>query len=531
MTAMNTSTEKNRRWRLGIVGGVGALGAADLYFKMARLLAATRTGEAHEILLEHRSFHGYDVPQQTSNDLSGRKLYVYDMIKQFEARSVDAVLLPCFVSHTFLGEIEAEPGPPVVNIMEALRNHLQREPESGAPIGILTTDVVRRARLFETWFEPLKRPLLYPDVAFQRDCVMQAIYGPDGIKAGHVGGRVVGLLRHACQNLMAQGAKTIVAGATEIAVVTDALRTLGIPIVDTNTVYAEYAFTQGARHRPRQFRVGVIGGVGPAATVDFMHKIVQGTEARCDQDHIKLIVEHNPQIPDRTAHLIADGEDPTVALYSACKRLEANDADVIAIPCNTAHAFVDRIQPYLSVPILNMLHETVSHISRHLPAAKTVGLLATTGTVRSRVYHDAAKDAPFELIVPDTLHQEAVMRAIYGDRGVKAGHLDGECRADLIRALRHLVARGAEAVVLGCTELPLILPATPDLSVDGRHVAVLDPTEILARRCVQLSKPAARGSASDPTSQGDMHACQIVNPADRTVAAAVRGCGGEEHAG
>lgn len=529
--AMNTSIEKAPRSRLGIIGGVGALGAADLYFKIARQLGATRTGQEHQILLEQRPFPGYDAPHERPADLVGRKLYVFDMVKQFEARGMTAVLLPCFVSHTFLGEIQAESGPPVINIMEALLDHLERESDKAGPIGILTSNAVRNSRLFETWFERLGRPLVFSDDALQRDCVMQAIYGPEGIKAGNVGTQILELLHQACQDLMARGAKVIVAGATEIAVMSDALRGLGVPIIDSNAVYAEYALTHTPLLRPRPFRVGILGGVGPAATVDFMSKIVQGTDARRDQDHIKLVVEHNPQIPDRTANLIGNGEDPTIAIYSACKRLESNDADLIAIPCNTAHAFVDRIQPYLSIPILNMLRETVSHISRQLPGAKKVGLLATSGTVKSRVYHEAAKDASFELLVPDEAHQEAVMRAIYGERGVKAGYVDGECKADLMIALRHLVARGAEAIVLGCTELPLIISSTPDMVVDDKHVAIFDPTEILAHRCVQISKSSRRTNTPDATIQGDMHACQDFNRSHRTVVAADCGSSGKEYAG
>lgn len=221
-----------------------------------------------------------------------------------------------------------------------------------------------------------------------------------------------------------------------------------------------------------------------------MQKIVRNTDAQRDQDHIKLIIEHNPGIPDRTANLIGDGEDPTIALYAACKRLEANEADLIAIPCNTAHAYVQRIQPHLSIPILNMLHETVSHIVRRHGGCKRVGLLATSGTVASRVYHDAAKGSGFELLVPDEMHQDLVMQAIYGERGVKAGHVEGECRQQLTAAMEHLVGRGAEVLILGCTELPLLQAQDPALRVGGREVAVLDPTEILAKRCVYFSRCA-----------------------------------------
>jgi aspartate racemase len=236
------------------------------------------------------------------------------------------------------------------------------------------------------------------------------------------------------------------------------------------------------------FRVGIVGGVGPAATVDFMNKIIRNTEAARDQEHLKLVVEHNPQIPDRTDSLIGTGPDPTVAIYSACKKLEADDADLIAIPCNTAHAFVERIQPYLSIPIVNMLFETIAYVGKHHSDCKTLGLLATSGTVASRVYHDAVADTGFTLIVPDQAHQGKVTRAIYGEQGVKAGYTEGICREDLMQAIEHLVSCGAQAIILGCTELPLMMAQNDSFPVLGKKVVVLDPTEILARKCVSLAR-------------------------------------------
>ena len=112
---------------------------------------------------------------------------------------------------------------------------------------------------------------------------------------------------------------------------------------------------------------------------------------------------------------------------------------------------------------------------------------ATSGTIGSRVYHDAIADAGFELIVPDEENQKRVMNAIYGPRGVKAGFTEGECVEDLLLALTSLVGRGADAIVLGCTELPLLLKQNEKFPVAGKTVVVLDPTEILARACVRMS--------------------------------------------
>lgn len=191
--------------------------------------------------------------------------------------------------------------------------------------------------------------------------------------------------------------------------------------IDSNLIYARYVIANGAQASAKEFKIGVVGGVGPAATVDFVGKIVRNTKANKDQDHIKLVVEQNPQIPDRTENLIGNGTDPTIALYSPCKKLESADADIIAIPCNTAHAFVERIQPYLGIPVINMLTATVEHIQVTLPKDSAVGLLATNGTLKSGIYAEAAANAEIKLLVPDDEYQAKVMNAIYGDRGVKAG--------------------------------------------------------------------------------------------------------------
>ncbi|HEX7645884.1 MAG TPA: amino acid racemase [Noviherbaspirillum sp.] len=481
---------KSAKKRLGIVGGLGALAGADVYFKLVRTMAKSGIADRYDVLFEQHPFEGAATPVDDKADLSGRKLYIYDMMKRFEDRKVDSVLVPCFLSHTFLPELASASTLPLVDIIDAVLAHLHDAFPPPRTIGILTSDYVRKRGLFERRFADAGYTLAYPSAATQDSRVMQAIYGKRGIQSGNIEGSAVELLHEACMELLEHGADVIVPGTTEIAIVADSLRTLGVPIIDTNQAYADFALEHDRRERPRPFKVGIIGGVGPAATVDFMRKIVNNTEARRDQDHIRMVVEHNPGIPDRTANLIGDGEDPTIALYAACKRLEENDANLIAIPCNTAHAYVARIQPHLSVPIVNMLHETVSHIVRRHPECRKVGVLATSGTVASKVYHDAIAAGSLETIVPDEHHQALVMDAIYGEQGVKAGHIEGACKRQLRTAMEHLAARGADVLILGCTELPLLQAEDPALPLAGRHVAVLDPTAILARRCVQLSRHA-----------------------------------------
>lgn len=473
---------------IGIIGGLGTLAGADVHGKLLRSVARGADPGRYRILYRQHPFDGDDSRLAAGAALHGRKLYIYDMVQRYQQAGADKVMLPCFISHTFLHQLRGELRLPIVSLMDAVLAALRLAMPDGGTVGVLASDYVLGQRLFERHLEPQGYRLACPRPALQRRCVMDAMYGERGLQAGDPDARAAPLLLEACRDLVAQGAGLIVPGATDIAMIAGLLRAAGMPVLDSNQAYVDHALALPEAAPPRAFRIGIVGGIGPAATVDFMDKIIANTEARRDQDHVRLIVEHNPQIPDRTANLIGDGEDPTLAIYAACKRLEANQADLIAMPCNTAHAYIDRMRGQVAVPIVNMLHETVAHIRRHHAEVRRVGLLATTGTLRSGVYRDAAAGAPFALLAPDDAHQELVMRAIYGERGVKAGYLDGSCRDDVMLALAHLVDAGASAVILGCTELPLLLRESASFAVGGRRVVLLDPTAILARRCVALAR-------------------------------------------
>ncbi len=473
--------------RLGIVGGLGPLAGADIFFKLVKSTPAASDREHLDIIFEQHPFDDGHAAADETFSPNARKFYIYDTIRELEKRDVGAIVLTCFISHTFLDEIQSEIKPPIISIMDALTAYCRRDYPTVRKLGILTSTYARRKRLFESAFGA-DADLIYPNDQVQRDCLMEAVYGPRGIKAGHLRGRSIDLIQRTCRDVIDQGAEIILPGFTEIPIVIDQLRqAFNVPIIDCNQVYADHAIAFHGLAAARPYKIGVVGGVGPAATVDFMNKVVAHTPADRDQDHIKMIVDHNPQIPDRTANLIGDGADPTIPLYSACKTLEAEGADMIAIPCNTAHAYVERIQRYLALPIVNMLFETVAHIRRAHPDCRTVGLLATAGTVASRVYHEMLDAAGLRTVAPDQAQQDLVMRAIYGERGVKAGYIDGQCREDLLEALRNTVDKGAEVAILGCTELPLILPQSDAFEISGKTIALIDPTDILARKAVELS--------------------------------------------
>jgi len=472
-----------QRIAIGVVGGLGPLAGADLFAKLVRRTVAMGREELFDIVVEQHPFSEVKALGEPE-DLRGRKFYVYDTIRALEGRGVETVLLGCFLSHTFLGELEPEVKVKIVNIFDALSRHVRHSFPQACRLGVLTSQAVRRAALFEQAFA--SRTILHAE-GQHAERLAQAIYGPGGIKAGHLTGEAVELLASACRDLVERGAELILPGFTEIALLAAPLQSrLPVPLVDCTEVYADYALRQGERLGHKPGRLGIVGGVGPAATVDFLAKIVRHTEAKQDQDHLPLIVEHNPQIPDRTGHLLDGSADPTIPLYAACKKLEQAGAAAIAIPCNTAHAFVERIQPHLAIPILNMLEETASRLVGHRPQLHAVGLLATSGTVRSGLYHRALERVGRTCLVPEPAEQEVVMQVIYGPRGVKAAFDREHCRRQLAEVVDHLRRAGAQAFILGCTELPLVIDGENDPWSQGGALPFFDPTLILAKKCVAL---------------------------------------------
>lgn len=500
--------------KFGIVGGLGPLASADVFFKLAKVLhealhevtpalpsdvmpksmPTTADPESvSDIVFEQHPFVG----SARSDATTQRKLYIFDMLSRFEQQGVSTVVLPCFLSHTFIDELKANSPLDIVDIVEAVRSHIRRTFSSARRIGVLASEYTRHHGLFERYFPAPEFNILHPRQHDGVDLVTTAVYGDAGIRRGYLSDGPAVLLRAACQDLIDQGADIILPGLTEIALVADAIGALSIPMIDSNLAYAQYVVSGQHAAPVKTFKVGIVGGVGPAATVDFMNKIVRNTPASRDQDHIKLIVEQNPKIPDRTDNLIGDGADPTISLYATCKKLEAGDADLIAIPCNTAHAFVERIQPYLAIPIVNMLSVTVRYLRETFPLLRTVGLLATTGTVTSGIYEEALASQGLSQVVPNPALQANVMEAIFGHQGVKAGFTTGICQSQIMTAVDGFIAQGVEVVILGCTELPLLLPQGDFTGSNGGRVYLVDPSDLLAKRCVAYATSPLTESNED----------------------------------
>ena len=225
--------------------------------------------------------------------------------------------------------------------------------------------------------------------------------------------------------------------------------------------------------------LGVLGGMGPMATVDFLKKLVEATPAARDQDHLPVIVAQAPDIPDRTQAILGTGADPLAAMTVALRRLEAAGATRIAIPCNTAHHWHGALQALTRAPILHIVDAVAEMLGAQGVAGGPIGLLATDGTLEAGIYPRRLARLGFTCRTPED--QAAVMRAI---RLVKAGHV-AEARILLEGQAEALLAAGCGRVVLACTEIPVALAEAPA----ALRPRLLDATQALALACVRTAAP------------------------------------------
>ena len=224
--------------------------------------------------------------------------------------------------------------------------------------------------------------------------------------------------------------------------------------------------------------IGVLGGMGPEATVYFFGLIVARTRAGTDQDHIPVLIDCNPRVPDRTAAILGRGPSPAPALLAGARRLAGAGADFLVVPCLSAHAFLREIEPKSPVPFVSLVDETCRYVRRAMPGVGKVGLLATTGTVHSGMFDEAFRTAGAEVLVPGADGQRRLMDAIYGRGGVKAGGKTGLPRRTILAVCRELVRRGAQAVIAGCTEIPLAVRE------EDLPVPLVEPMRIAAEACI-----------------------------------------------
>lgn len=222
--------------------------------------------------------------------------------------------------------------------------------------------------------------------------------------------------------------------------------------------------------------VGIIGGMGPAATVDLMAKIVAATPAARDQDHIRTLVDSNPSIPDRTEALLRDGPSPAPAIIESAQLLESAGAAFLVMACNTAHAYAEEVQAAVDVPLLSMIDVTVKE-SVNLHGPRPVGLLATTACITAEIYQSAFSAVEVPVVTLDPEQQRLLMHAI---ESIKRGHTQSAVHA-VSECVAELSREGAEVVVAGCTEVPLVLS-------EGGGVPLVSSTDALARAVVHFAR-------------------------------------------
>ena len=219
--------------------------------------------------------------------------------------------------------------------------------------------------------------------------------------------------------------------------------------------------------------LGVIGGLGPIATAHFMELVIRMTEAQTDQEHLDMVIYNRPSIPDRTSYILDQTPpNPLPEMIRVGNALARQGAKLIALPCMTAHYFHRELTRYIEAPIVHAIHETAVHLKKH--GISKVGIMATDGTIRSHLFQQELEKHGITPVIPGEEGQKCVMSVIYDD--IKANRPADMDKFDL--ASRDLREKGAQAIILGCTELSLVKRDCPI------GAGYLDAMEVLAQTCV-----------------------------------------------
>lgn len=227
--------------------------------------------------------------------------------------------------------------------------------------------------------------------------------------------------------------------------------------------------------------IGILGGMGPEASCEIFRRIIKNTQAKTDADHIRVIMDSNTKIPDRTRAILNGGISPVDEMIKTAKNLQNAGADFIIIPCMTAHFFIDIVQKAIDIPIINALSETNKYINEGYPTLTEIGLLATSGTIATGLFQNFLINK--KVITPEEKIQEnLVMNTIYGVNGIKAGNTSPEIIETLAGVVDELKEKGAKGIISGCTEISLVM--NPKL-ID---IPLIDPLTVLARRAIEIAR-------------------------------------------
>lgn len=225
--------------------------------------------------------------------------------------------------------------------------------------------------------------------------------------------------------------------------------------------------------------IGLLGGMGPEATIDIFEKIVQATSAKMDADHLRIIVDNNPKMPSRQDAILKGAESPGPEMGLTAQNLEKAGADVIIICANTAHFFYDDVQAAVDIDVLHIINETVQETWRLNKEARKVGVIATTGAMKANIFQDGFAQEGIEVIEIPTDFQDQIQESIFS---YKYHGKNDEDTDKIVEVIELLIQKGAEAIIMGCTEVPIMLAGL------RFKVPLIDPNEVIATAVVKFAK-------------------------------------------
>jgi aspartate racemase len=536
--AASSSEPPRPRAVIGVMGGMGPAAANQFGHQLIQLKSDANKDQDHaRVLLDQAT----DIPDRTAAILNNGTNPVKNMeasLKRLDQGGASLVAVTCNTAHHFHDDMQKAIDKfglklELLHIVDATMAELERQRPGAKRIGLLATTGTLDSRIYQARAEQTgqNKEWVVPDAHTQAANVMDGIY--KGVKAGDndMGKQ---LLLAAAEELKSKGVDAILLACTEIPLVlkTGDLKDAhgkDLPLIDTLESLAKEAlsraasaparvetpvgcfsaaqatlsaFTQGVTNflageaeRPR--RIGVMGGMGPAAAMQFSDYVVKyNTGAKRDQDHAPVLVDQATDIPDRTRAILGQGPSPVEEMGNSLRRLARAGATDIVMTCNTAHHFEPAMQKIIAgeklpVNLIHIVDATMKLLDQQAPGARNIGLLATTGTVNSQVYQNRAGGREWMQPSPGT--QEKVMDGIY--KGVKAGDLKGGGQL-LRQAAQELANNGADAILLACTEIPLVLKTGDIKNKDGKVVPLIDTLEAQAREAIQRSRepiPATPG--------------------------------------
>ncbi len=223
--------------------------------------------------------------------------------------------------------------------------------------------------------------------------------------------------------------------------------------------------------------VGIIGGMGPLATIDLYSKIIKHTDAKNDQENLHVVIDSYAQIPDRTKYLKGIGENPLPYLLESANNLKKGfNVDVYCMPCNTAHYFIDELRKNIDRPFISIIESVFEETKKY--NFNKLGILATDGTLLGRVYHNFFEKNGIKIENFDEITQNLIMKAIYN---VKANSINSGIET-FNKALKDIIKNNFDLLIAACTEIPILLPYKQE------SIQIIDATDCLAKKVVSFCK-------------------------------------------